>query len=1579
MVRRVKRASRRRVSTPILFAAGALLTVLGNEIASAANLTWDITPGTAGTGDGAITDGSGTWDNTTGNFTVDGGANNIAWSNTTNANDTAVFGGSAPGATVTGGNVAVTPTGITLGGISILANSSPTYNIGGGTLTFAPNTGTISLSNSTTFPNLLISSVIAGNALNIITTNTNDYAYITLAGTNTYSGGTTFGNYIDVTASNNLAFGIGNVATGSGFTLSDGTTVTLANNFSSGSNTFYESAGSGTLTLNGNLTGSGTFDKNGGSTLVLSGNNSGYTGTVELYNGTIRVFNSSTALGTGMIVAGTSTANAASSVTLATSSGSTSVSLANNIAITNNGTGLTTLSLDGGYATLTLNGIISGNGNLAKVSTGTVILNGSNTYAGTTNISAGTLELSAANATLGTGNVNISSGATLYYTRGGGLISNNIGGAGSFSTLNGGQTLSGTDTFNGTTYVGAGSLNLPGGFLTNLSGTSKLTLAYSNGYTSNVIDTASTADTTSIPIVLEGNGQLTFSGTGSLTASGSVTNYDTNSKLFTLQGSGSATYTGVIGGGSTGVISFAKAGPGNWTLSNAETYTGTTTISGGTLVLSTGGSIASTAALSIGSTGTNGASKFNISSGNTAVPTFASTTLLTGQSFFNNAGSAQLNLNSITRNIGATVDFGSTSSGGGVTTTTANTNGILGGYATTDSGASFATVNGSNVITAYNGGTTTSALGNASAGYPALVNLDVNSSPILDGPITPNSIRFIGAAADTLTLTGTNPIASGGILIPLSVGAYGSNISGGTITGPTTGGDLIIQQYDTAAALTIASTISDTSPSALTNLLKTGGGTLNLNSATYNYSGTTIVNAGTLQLSGTPGSGYNGVLANTSGIAINNGGTLLISSSNALGYGTNHGVLTLNDGTLTSTAGYYYIANTLTMTGGTVNGTGPLDFSNVNIGGANLNVNATSDSSGVAAVISAPISLYSNNVNFNVSTGTGGAASDLTISEVISGSYSLIKTGTGTLTLSGTNTFTGSANISAGTVITNTGNVAYGAFGKASGVTIGNGATVAANTDNSVVGGNAPNVPITINSGGTLTNTGNNSNHLGGLLTLAGGTLATASTNTDAYGSWNLDRGLLATANTTMPATNVVPNETGGTYFNVATGVTLTVTGTLTHPSYTADTGIIKIGLGTLTLTGYNTYNSSLGTNVNAGTLILAVGSSTGAIRGPLTVNNGGFVEATASNALGYSTGTSVTTLTVNAGGLFDNTTTGNEGYITNLNMGGGTVTSTGGGTLNFLNGYNISSTGSTTASLISAPIVFRGAGLNAITAAGVSSGPDLTISGAIGYGSGGSGAFNKSGAGTLELTGSNSYTGGTTITAGTLILGSASAYPTNTPLTISSGAAAQILNHSTGSPIVPIASAVTNNGTIDLTNNAMIVHSGSIGTLTIEVADGFNSGTWNGTNASSGIITSTLAAADTTHLTAVGVVTGLTSFENQSVLSSDVLLKYTYYGDANLDGHVDGSDYSLIDNGYLNQLTGWYNGDFNYDGVINGSDYTLIDNAFNSQGAHIAALVATPTAQLAGSSSSVPEPATLSLISLAAIGLLGRRRAKAV
>jgi hypothetical protein len=124
-------------------------------------------------------------------------------------------------------------------------------------------------------------------------------------------------------------------------------------------------------------------------------------------------------------------------------------------------------------------------------------------------------------------------------------------------------------------------------------------------------------------------------------------------------------------------------------------------------------------------------------------------------------------------------------------------------------------------------------------------------------------------------------------------------------------------------------------------------------------------------------------------------------------------------------------------------------------------------------------------------------------------------------------------------------------------------------------------------------------------------------------------------------------------------------------------------------------------------------------------------------------------------------------------------------------------------------------------------------------------------------------------------------------------------------------------------------------------LAGGYNNGNWNGNG-----IDSSAAATNANHLTALGAIsnnlgsgntlyggTGQSLFDGQSPLATDILIKYTYYGDANLDGKVDGTDYSRIDNGSFMTLTGWFNGDFNYDNTINGTDYTLIDNAYNTQG----------------------------------------------
>ena len=55
-----------------------------------------------------------------------------------------------------------------------------------------------------------------------------------------------------------------------------------------------------------------------------------------------------------------------------------------------------------------------------------------------------------------------------------------------------------------------------------------------------------------------------------------------------------------------------------------------------------------------------------------------------------------------------------------------------------------------------------------------------------------------------------------------------------------------------------------------------------------------------------------------------------------------------------------------------------------------------------------------------------------------------------------------------------------------------------------------------------------------------------------------------------------------------------------------------------------------------------------------------------------------------------------------------------------------------------------------------------------------------------------------------------------------------------------------------------------------------------------------------------------------------------TYPGDTDSNGIINFDDYSRIDNGYNQGLSGWSNGDFDCSGVINFDDYSIIDSAYN-------------------------------------------------
>jgi hypothetical protein len=286
------------------------------------------------------------------------------------------------------------------------------------------------------------------------------------------------------------------------------------------------------------------------------------------------------------------------------------------------------------------------------------------------------------------------------------------------------------------------------------------------------------------------------------------------------------------------------------------------------------------------------------------------------------------------------------------------------------------------------------------------------------------------------------------------------------------------------------------------------------------------------------------------------------------------------------------------------------------------------------------------------------------------------------------------------------------------------------------------------------------------------------------------------------------------------------------------------------------------------------------------------------------------------------------------------------------------------------------------------------------------SGAFTVSAGATLKINGSLGLTALTSNGATIFAANPSSGILARTFSSIaigSSGALTVTAATQTSGPMVDpnrtvlatSALAMSPSGTLNLNNNDMIVqNAGTAGLTTIfgQINEGRSGGTWTGAG-----ITSSSAAATPT-VTALGVElnndgngnTLMNSFDGQTVGNADVLVKYTYAGDANLDGVVNGSDYALIDNGfnadrsYLAQNpggtslpeTGWRNGDFNYDGVINGDDYILIDNAFNSEGsASFAAAPATPAAQPTEQIAQVPEPSSLAMLIVGSAGLLRRRR----
>lgn len=174
-----------------------------------------------------------------------------------------------------------------------------------------------------------------------------------------------------------------------------------------------------------------------------------------------------------------------------------------------------------------------------------------------------------------------------------------------------------------------------------------------------------------------------------------------------------------------------------------------------------------------------------------------------------------------------------------------------------------------------------------------------------------------------------------------------------------------------------------------------------------------------------------------------------------------------------------------------------------------------------------------------------------------------------------------------------------------------------------------------------------------------------------------------------------------------------------------------------------------------------------------------------------------------------------------------------------------------------------------------------------------------------------------------------------------------------------------------DLQNNSLIVRTTPFATVNGYVVTGSAGGAWNGFG-----INSSVAAAGA-FPTAIGVVNnadfGVATFFGIAVSGTDSLARFTYYGDANLDGLVDLTDYAFTDAGFFGAGNNWLLGDYDYSGVVDVTDYAFQDAGFFGQGAPLPPSFAGAGAKLGGSV--VPEPGSLGLLAVASLALLNRRR----
>ena len=847
------------------------------------------------------------------------------------------------------------------------------------------------------------------------------------------------------------------------------TTVNISGNVAPGTLTVSNTNVSYTFSGTGSIGGSTSLLMNGPGALTINNSNV-YTGGTSLGGGLLNLGNAA-ALGSGTLTI--------SGGSLDNSSG-TAMTLAGNIAQNwngsfaflgssplNMGTGPVTLGTSAtvtlcGTGALTVAGAIGDGGNnysLTVIGPGPLVLAGSNTYGGGTKLISGVLVINN-NGALGSGSLTIN-GGSLDSTVAGVTLANNPQNWNADFTFLGSQNLnlgagavtlcsSRTVTVNAGILTVAGAISDSGsGYSLTKAGTGTLNLSGSNTYTGDTmiaLGTLQVGGSAAIPTgagagnvdfttaasaaVLDINGiDTTINGLSQPNPSTTnlvVNNLSGTHTLTVGNNNATSTFAGILANntGSGGVLALAKIGSGILTLAGTNTYTGNTSIGGGTLALVTGTTLPSVTTLNFSGTSTlnlNGNSQTvaNMSSfADNSVATIAGTTgssltvspaTLNVEPTTTAATSLALNMASVGsftyNNPAGTVSFGQVAGGGVATrvvaTLSAGTNAITANVLDVGNNESSSTVPST---TLYLGASNSLAVNTINVGF--------------SGDRPEGTVSFAaGLVNPVLTITGT---AGGASTANLNIGSHDSNATAGN--GHYTATDL----FDTSAGtlnaqlgtVIIGQEHVQTSGIvrwiAYSSTLNMGAGLLTSNS----------MSVGLIQSGGT-GTAYE---FSASGAFNLTGGTakitsLTVATNNfvyALSPSNNNtlsGEVTLNNGNLYATTiqeGPMAVAPS-----GTLNVTAQINWNGGTIGnlaGSNLNV------SGVSLVTSAAGTANA----FNISAAQTG-----TVNSVISGTGAIASVGPGTLVLNGSNTYSGGTFVEGSGTLQVGSNAAFGLGGLA--------------------------------------------------------------------------------------------------------------------------------------------------------------------------------------------------------------------------------------------------------------------------------------------------------------------------------------------------------------------------------------------------------------------------------------------------------------------------------------------------------------------------------------------------------------------